>query len=71
MTLVDSNVLVDVLANDPTWLAWSAKALEARSSHGALLVNEIVYAELAVKSTRLAAGAGYLRLRAQPHSLRL
>ena len=50
MTLVDSNVLVDVLANDPKWLAWSTEALEARSLHGALLVNEIVYAELAVKS---------------------
>ena len=51
MTLVDSNVLVDILANDPAWVGWSANALEARSSQGALLVNEIVYAELAVKST--------------------
>ena len=50
MTLVDSNVLVDVLANDPAWLSWSANALEACSLQSALLVNEIVYAELAVKS---------------------
>jgi predicted nucleic acid-binding protein len=51
MTLVDSNILVDVLANDPMWLDWSMEALDACSAQGALLVNEIVYAELAVKSS--------------------
>ena|SRR5689334_20482244 len=50
MTLVDSNVLVDVLANDAKWMEWSASALEAASLRGELLVNDIVYAELAVKS---------------------
>jgi len=26
--LVDSNVLLDVMTEDPRWLAWSAEALE-------------------------------------------
>ena len=50
MTLIDTNVLVDVLANNAKWVAWSADALDTCASHGPILVNEIVYAELAVKS---------------------
>lgn len=47
MTLVDTNVLIDVLSLDQTWQVWSATALWQQSLHGSLLINEIVYAELA------------------------
>ena len=47
MTLVDTNVLIDILASDPTWETWSATALRQRTGYGPLLINEIVYAELA------------------------
>jgi len=47
MTLVDTNVLIDILTSDPTWETWSATMLRQRSGHGRLLINEIVYAELA------------------------
>ena len=47
MTLVDTNVLIDILSSDPNWETWSARMLRQRSGHGALLINEIVYAELA------------------------
>jgi predicted nucleic acid-binding protein len=47
MTLVDTNVLIDILTSDPTWETWSATALRGRSGYGPLLINEIVYAELA------------------------
>lgn len=50
MTLVDSNVLADVLTYDPVWFAWSADALRRRATLGALLINEIVYAELSVRA---------------------
>lgn len=49
MTLVDTNVLLDVLSGDSRWLAWSIDALEACAGAGRLLINEIIYAELAVR----------------------
>jgi hypothetical protein len=42
MTLVDSNVLIDLFTNDPVWYRWSAERLDQRAQVGALLVNEIV-----------------------------
>ncbi|HEY0282844.1 MAG TPA: type II toxin-antitoxin system VapC family toxin [Rhizomicrobium sp.] len=50
MTLVDSNVLVDVLRGDPQWLTWSIEQINSRASLGPVYFNEIVYSELAVKS---------------------
>jgi predicted nucleic acid-binding protein len=47
MTLVDTNVLLDVLTNDPHWLHWSVSHLDVRSHAGPLLINEIIYAEMA------------------------
>jgi predicted nucleic acid-binding protein len=49
MTLVDSNVLIDALTNDPVWYRWSAERLDERARLGVLLINEIVYAELSVQ----------------------
>ena len=47
MTLVDTNVLIDILSMDQRWQPWSAAALRQQSRYGALLINEIIYAELA------------------------
>jgi predicted nucleic acid-binding protein len=47
MTLVDTNVILDILTNDPTWAEWSIVALRRRTEHGPVLINEVVYAELA------------------------
>jgi predicted nucleic acid-binding protein len=49
MTLVDTNVLVDILSNDPIWLRWSADELDRRREAGSLYINGITYAELAVR----------------------
>lgn len=46
MTLVDTNVLIDVLANDPVWRSWSIRALAQQSNLGALIINDVTYAEL-------------------------
>jgi predicted nucleic acid-binding protein len=46
MTLVDTNVLIDILSSDTTWGSWSATALRQKSGHGPLVIHEIVYAEL-------------------------
>jgi predicted nucleic acid-binding protein len=47
VTLVDTNVLLDVLTNDPTWLPWSVSNLRIRANSGPLLINEVIYAEMA------------------------
>ena len=45
-TLVDSNVLIDLLTEDETWLGWSAAALEECADEGELFINPINYAEI-------------------------
>jgi predicted nucleic acid-binding protein len=49
MTLVDTNIIVDILTSDPAWLNWSAQNLARCRDEGALRVNEITYGELAVR----------------------
>jgi len=46
MTLVDTNVLIDVLTHDPTWLDWSIEHMDRQAAQGPLIINEVVYAEL-------------------------
>lgn len=43
--LVDTNVLVDVLTDDPRWASWSIAQLESNSDAG-LVINPVIYAEL-------------------------
>ncbi len=47
MILVDSCVVIDVLENDHRWADWSQTQLEAWSARGPLLINAVIYAELA------------------------
>ena len=46
MLLIDTNVLVDVLEDDPRWAEWSIRQLRAQSQAHALTINPIIYAEL-------------------------
>lgn len=48
MLLVDTNVLVDVLANDPQWADWSIAQLRAQSKVHSLVINPIIYSELSL-----------------------
>ncbi|MHB9130075.1 MAG: type II toxin-antitoxin system VapC family toxin [Armatimonadota bacterium] len=48
-TLVDSNVIIDILTDDPTWSAWSAAALERCADQGVLYINPIIYAETSLR----------------------
>lgn len=52
-TLVDSNVVLDVLTEDAEWLAWSAAALAEQANQSALVINPIVYAEVAARFARI------------------
>jgi predicted nucleic acid-binding protein len=49
MTLIDTNIVADVMTADPVWLEWSAEQLSQCRENGPLLINEITYAELAVR----------------------
>lgn len=53
MTLVDTNILLDLVTDDPIWADWSVAQLEAASLNGPLLINDVVYAELAVRYDRV------------------
>lgn len=48
MLLVDTNVLVDVLENDPAWADWSIEQLRAQSKIHQLAINPIIYSELSL-----------------------
>ena len=51
MLLVDTNVLVDVLENDPDWRPWSLQQLRAQSRVHRLVINPVIYAELSLAFT--------------------
>lgn len=53
MIFVDTNVLLDVVTDDLTWADWSIAQLENASLGGTLWINDIVYAELAVRYNRI------------------
>ncbi|TAN06485.1 MAG: PIN domain-containing protein [Rhodanobacteraceae bacterium] len=48
MLLVDTNVLVDVLENDPDWAGWSLRQLRAQAQVHDLVINPVIYAELSL-----------------------
>ena len=51
MLLVDTNVLVDVLQDDPQWADWSIGQLRAQAKIHELVINPVVYAELSLSFT--------------------
>jgi predicted nucleic acid-binding protein len=46
--LVDSNIILDVLTEDPQWFEWSAQRLTEYANQGELIVNPIIYAEISI-----------------------
>ena len=52
-TLVDANVLLDVLTEDLVWFEWSSEALAAAAESGPLWINPIIYAEVSVRFSRI------------------
>lgn len=49
MTLIDTNVLLDLVTNDAKWADWSIRQLDAAALKGPLIINDVVYAELSVR----------------------
>lgn len=49
MTRVDTNVLLDLVTDDPNWADWSIGQLDAAAIKGPLAINDVIYAELSVR----------------------
>jgi predicted nucleic acid-binding protein len=52
-TLVDTNVLIDYLDQDSEWFSWAAEMLADVAENGTVVVNPIIYAEVAVAFDRV------------------
>ena len=51
--LVDSNVILDILTEDPHWCAWSATQIENLGDTHSLAINPIIYAEISIRFSRI------------------
>ena len=51
--LVDSNVILDVVSEDPVWFEWSAEKIAECVEKDLLIINPIIYAEVSVKFERI------------------
>jgi predicted nucleic acid-binding protein len=47
--LVDSNVILDVLTDDPVWFNWSSERLSFEADRNTLVINPIIYAEISMR----------------------
>jgi hypothetical protein len=52
-TLVDSNVILDILTEDDEWFDWSADRLTDAASTGPIVINPIIYAEISPRFERI------------------
>lgn len=55
MLLVDTNILIDVLEDDPEWADWSIAQLRAQSKVHSLTINPVIYAELSLAFSKVEA----------------
>lgn len=53
MILVDTNVVVDVLEDDPDWADWSIGQLRELSKIHDLAINPVIYSELSLTFERV------------------
>ena len=51
--LVDSNVLLDLLEEDPVWYDWSSTNLQKIADTARLIINPVIYAEISVGFQRI------------------
>ncbi|MGH7080289.1 MAG: type II toxin-antitoxin system VapC family toxin [Acetobacteraceae bacterium] len=51
--MVDANILLDVMTEDPRWLEWSARAIERAANRYRLIINPVIYAEVSIRYSRI------------------
>jgi predicted nucleic acid-binding protein len=53
MILIDTNILLDIVTDDPVWADWSQQQLSAAALSDRLAINPMVYAEFSSRFTRI------------------
>jgi predicted nucleic acid-binding protein len=53
MVLVDTNVLIDVLQDDPQWADGSITQMRAQARVHPLVINPVIYAEISLSFSTL------------------
>jgi predicted nucleic acid-binding protein len=53
MIFIDTNVLLDLVTDDPVWADWSQQQLNAAALRDRLAINAIVYAEFSSRFARI------------------
>jgi len=48
LILVDTNVTLDVIEDDPQWAQWSQEQLDRAGLNDTLCINAVIYAELSI-----------------------
>jgi predicted nucleic acid-binding protein len=61
VTLIDSNVLLDVVTDGQVWADWSQARLEQAALTGPLVINDVVCAEISTRFTTVDAVDSVLR----------
>lgn len=61
MVLVDTNVILDLVGNDPLWANWSQQQLETASLQDSLCINSVIYAELSIAFDKIEDLEGVLK----------
>ncbi len=51
--LVDSNVILDIMEEDPVWFAWSSEHLTKCADTSILAINPVIYAEISIGFKRV------------------
>lgn len=51
--LIDTNVLLDLFAQDRTWFAWSASSIAEAANQFRLVINPVIYAEVSVRFAKV------------------
>jgi predicted nucleic acid-binding protein len=51
--LVDTNVLLDLVTNDPKWAEWSQSQLDMAAATQTVAIDDIIYSELSLAFERI------------------
>jgi len=53
LILVDTNVILDVVQDDPVWAEWSQGQLDTWAVRDEVAINAVIYAELSIAYARI------------------
>jgi predicted nucleic acid-binding protein len=48
-TLVDSNILLDIISVEQAWNGWSSRRLQIAADEGDVIINHVIYAEASIR----------------------